>query len=282
MFWSALSGLVVLSLGLAVTNLVEELFARAPWLGAVGLGLALIGGLAALVIIVREIAGLMRLSTVEHLRQRATAVIETDDREAGRSITAHMLSLTNRIPRLARARARLQSHKADIIDGRDLIRLAERELMGPLDIEARQIVVAASKRVSIVTAISPRAAVDMVFVLVNALRLVRTLAVLYGGRPGGLGMIRLFRQVMSHLALTGGVSLTDSLIQQVIGHGLATRLSARLGEGMVNGLLTARLGLLTIDAVRPLPFFELPRPALNDLAATLLRSSTAEMPPPRS
>ena len=55
-------------------------------------------------------------------------------------------------------------------------------------------------------------------------------------------------------------------MQQVIGHGLAARLSARLGEGMVNGLLTARLGLLTIDLVRPLPFHELPRPALNDLA----------------
>jgi uncharacterized membrane protein YcjF (UPF0283 family) len=45
---------------------------------------------------------------------------------------------------------------------------------------------------------------------------------------------------------------------------------------MVNGLLTARLGLLTIDLVRPLPFHELPRPALNDLASTLLRSAGAE------
>ena len=94
---------------------------------------------------------------------------------------------------------------------------------------------------------------------------------LYGGRPGALGVLRLFRQVMSHLAVTGGVALTDSVVQQVIGHGVAARLSARLGEGMVNGLLTARLGLLTIDLVRPLPFHELPRPALNDLAGTLLR-----------
>jgi putative membrane protein len=85
---------------------------------------------------------------------------------------------------------------------------------------------------------------------------------------------------VSHLAVTGGVSLTDSVVQQVIGHGVAARLSARLGEGMINGLLTARLGLLTIDLVRPLPFHELPRPALNDLAGTLLRpaGNTAEAP----
>src|SRR6478752_5095541 len=168
-------------------------------------------------------------------------------------------------------RAHLEDHGADIIDGRDLVRLNERELMTPIDADARRLVVAASKRVSVVTAISPRAAVDMVFVLINALRLVRQLAVLYGGRPGALGVFKLLRQVLSHLAITGGVGVADSVVQQVVGHGIAARLSARLGEGMINGLLTARLGLLTIDLVRPLPFHELPRPALNDLAGTLLR-----------
>jgi putative membrane protein len=278
LFWSALSGLVLMALGLAVTNLVEELYARAPWLGASGFALALLAGLALLVVMLREIIGLARLATVESLRQRALAVIETDNRDRGRALIADVLSLTRRIPRLARARARLEDHGADIIDGRDLVRLAERELMAPLDIEARRLVVAASKRVSLVTAISPRAAVDMVFVLINALRLVRQLAVLYGGRPGALGVLRLLRQVMSHLAVTGGVGVADSVVQQVIGHGIAARLSARLGEGMINGLLTARLGLLTIDLVRPLPFHDLPRPALNDLAGTLLRpaESTAE------
>ena len=169
LFWSALSGLVLLALGLAVTNLVEDLYARAPWLGAIGLVLALLAGLALLVVMLREIIGLARLATVESLRHRALAVIESDDRDGGRALIADMLSLTRRIPRLARARARLEGHRADIIDGRDLVRLAERELMSPLDIEARRLVVAASKRVSVVTAISPRAAVDMVFVLINAL-----------------------------------------------------------------------------------------------------------------
>jgi putative membrane protein len=279
LFWSALSGLVLMALGLAVTNLVEDLYARAPWLGAVGLVLALLAALALLVVMLREIVGLARLATVESLRQRAVSIIESDDREGGRALLADMLSLTKRIPRLARARARLADHGADIIDGRDLVRLAERELMSPLDIEARRLVVSASKRVSVVTAISPRAAVDMIFVLVNGLRLVRQLAVLYGGRPGALGVLRLLRQVISHLAVTGGVGMADSMVQQVIGHGIASRLSARLGEGMVNGLLTARLGLLTIDLVRPLPFHELPRPALNDLASTLLRPGEGEGQP---
>jgi putative membrane protein len=273
LFWSALSGLVVLALGLAITSIVEDLFARSPWLGIVGLALAVLAGLALLAMLLREVIGLMRLGTVEALRRRAEAIIESDDREQGRALLADLLSLTRHIPQLARARARLQSHRSDIIDGRDIVRLAERELLAPLDAEARRLVTAAGKRVSVVTAISPRAAIDVIFVLLNALSLVRRLAVLYGGRPGPLGVFALFRRVVSHLAITGGVAVTDSVVQQLVGHGLAARLSARLGEGMVNGLLTARLGLLAIEVTRPLPFYGLPRPALNDLAGSLLRSA---------
>jgi putative membrane protein len=273
LFWSALSGLVMLGVGVAVWNFVEELFVRAPWLGALGLGLAVLAGAALAALIVREAIGFVGLARVEALRARALDVIGSDDRNEGRALVDEMLSLTGRIPRLARARAQLANHRADIIDGRDLVRLTERALMTPLDAEARRMVVAAGKRVSLVTAISPRAVIDMLFVLINALGLVRRLATLYGARPGPLGVLKLFRQVISHLAVTGGVAVTDSLLQQVIGHGLAARLSARLGEGMLNGLLTARLGLLAIDLVRPLPFYDLPRPALNDLAGTLLRST---------
>jgi putative membrane protein len=280
LFWSALSGLALLALGLGVTSIVEDLFARSPWLGAVGLGLAVLAGVALLAMIVREAIGLARLGTVESLRRRAEAITENDDREQGRALLADLLSLTRHIPQLARARARLEGNRADIIDGRDLVRLAERELLGPLDAQARRLVAAASKRVSVVTAISPRAAVDMIFVLLNALRLIRGLAVLYGGRPGPLGVLALFRRVVSHLAITGGVAVTDSVVQQVVGHGLAARLSARLGEGMVNGLLTARLGLLAIDVTRPLPFCGLPRPTLNDLAGSLLRTADGRMAKP--
>lgn len=276
LFWSACSGLVLLALGLAVTSFVEELYARAPWLGAVGLILAVVAGLALLALVLREIVGLIRLGTIETLRSRALATIESDDRDEGRALVADLLALTRRMPQLARARGRLKTHLSDIIDGRDRVRLAERELMEPLDAEARRLVVAAAKRVSVVTAVSPRAAVDMVFVLINALTLIRKLAVLYGGRPGTLGVLRLFRQVVSHLAMTGGVAVTDSLLQQIIGHGVAARLSARLGEGMLNGILTARLGILAIDVTRPLPFSELPRPALNDLVGVLIRPNGRE------
>jgi putative membrane protein len=270
-FWTAIGGLVLLGTGLGIAHLVEDLFARNEGLGFLGLALAFAAALAFLIVAAREAYGLARLATIEKLHLRAATALVSDDRAASRTIVQDLLKIAHQNPQLARARAALVRHADDIIDGADMIKLAERELMTPLDQEARRLVSSAAQRVSIVTAVSPRALVDVLFVFVASLRMIRQLARLYGGRPGTLGMIRLMRHVIAHLAITGGMAASDGLIQQMLGHGIAAKLSQRLGEGMLNGLLTARLGLAAIDVTRPLPFTALPRPVLADLAKDLLR-----------
>src|SRR3981081_2934852 len=275
-FWTAIGGLILLGLGLGVARLIEDLFARSESLGFLGLAFSFADALAFAVVVAREAFGLARLATIEKLHLRAAAVLLSDDRTESRAIVHELLRLEHQNPQLARARATLQGHTDDIIDGADLIRLAERELMTPLDQEARRLVSSAAQRVSIVTAVSPRALIDVLFVFVASLRMLRQLARLYGGRPGTLGMIRLMRHVIGHLAITGGMAASDSLIQQMLGHGIAAKLSQRLRESRLNGLLTARLGLAAIEVTRPLPFTALPRPALADLAKDLLRKRDSD------
>jgi putative membrane protein len=270
-FWGGVAGLVLLGTGLGVTQLIENLFAHSESLGLLGLAFAFAAALGLGVVTMRELLALVRLATIEKLQARAAGVLLSDDRSESRSVVGELLKIAHQNPQLARARLTLRGHVDDIIDGADMIRLAERELMAPLDAEARRLVSQAAQRVSIVTAVSPRAAVDVLFVFVASLRLIRQLARLYGGRPGALGMIRLLRHVIAHLAITGGLAASDSLVQQMLGHGIAAKLSQRLGEGMLNGLLTARLGLAAIEVTRPLPFSALPQPALADLAKDLLR-----------
>src|ERR1700760_737643 len=276
LFWSAVAGLVLLGLGLGTANLIEDLFARSESLGMLGIALTAAAALALGVITLRELTALVRLATIEKLHARAAAVLVSDNRDESRAVLRDLLKLAHQNPQLARARNALTSHAEDIIDGADMIKLAERELMSPLDQEARRLVSSAAQRVSIVTAISPRAAIDIIFVFVAALRLIRQLARLYGGRPGALGMIRLLRHVIAHLAITGGMAASDSLVQQMLGHGLAAKLSQRLGEGVLNGLLTARLGLAAIDVTPPLPVTPPPPPGPADLAKDLLRKRDDE------
>ena len=82
LFWSALGGLTVLGAGLATTALIEDLYARATWLGTLGAALAALAGLSLLVLCVREIVGLLRLASIEKLRARAELALVQDDRDA--------------------------------------------------------------------------------------------------------------------------------------------------------------------------------------------------------
>ncbi len=266
---SALGGLASLAIGLAIDRLVRDLFARNDALGWLALALVGLAVLALAVLAAREIAALVRLRRINAIHARAIIAAEGDDRDAALSVLDEIETLYRLRPETARGRAALAGHRKEIIDGRDLIALAESELLLPFDATAHRMVLDAAKRVALVTAISPRALVDLLFVGSQVLRLIRRLATLYGGRPGTIGFFRLARATLTHLAVTGGMAAGDSLVQQVLGTGIAARLSARLGEGVVNGLLTARVGIAAIEVCRPLPFINGSPPRLVDVMAAL-------------
>jgi len=273
LFFGALSGLVVFALGIWITDFVTTLFQRNDVLGWLALVLAGLTALGLLAVIIREITGLMRLARVTRLRERADQAASEDDREAARGAVREVLALYTSIPSTARGRAAVKEHVGEIIDGRDLLRLAERNLMTAIDAEARALVTKAAGRVSVVTAVSPRALIDIGYVLFETVRLVRRIGGLYGGRPSGLALFRLLRLAVEHLAVTGGVAVTDGMIQQLVGQGLAGRLSARLGEGVINGMMTARIGLAAIDVCRPLPWIENKQPKIADVMNVLAAAS---------
>ncbi|KOF22738.1 membrane protein [Ensifer adhaerens] len=261
--------LLSLAAGLWVDRLIRDLFSRADWLGYAAMGVVAIGLLALLVVIVRELSGMMQLTAVQTLKSETESAAASGNTKLARSASEKLVHLLAANPRTARGRTRLKETEGEIIDGPHLLDLTERELLTPLDREARRIILAASKRVSIVTAVSPRALVDLGYVLYESARMIRAMAELYGGRPGTLGMIRLMRDVIAHLAVTGSIAAGDSLIQQVLGHGLASKLSARLGEGVINGLMTARIGIAAMDLCRPMPFRALKRPGIGDFLSDL-------------
>lgn len=275
-FWSALGTLVMLALGIWFTKFIEDLFARVPVLGYTALALAGLAILALVVLAAREIAGIARQRHIARMHIDIAAAREKDDRDAARKLLRELTGFYGNRADTARARKHIEDLTSEIVDGRDLIDIAERELVGPMDRQITKEIAKAARRVSVVTAISPRAIVDLLFVMAQTLRLIRMIAQIYGGRPGTLGFLKLLRSVLAHLAVTGGMAATDSLIQQVLGHGIAARLSARLGEGVLNGLLTTRVGLSAMSVCRPMPFAVEDPPGVRDVAPFLFSSGKDE------
>ena len=270
LFWSALGGLVSMAVGLWFWRLIEDLYRTNIYVGWVGMGLLALAGLALVVLITREARGLSRLSAATELKEAAEEAVLADDGARAKRIVRQLIAFQAADPGTAGQRRILEESLDAIVDGRGLLTLADRTLIQPRDEIARLAIASAAKRVSVVTAISPRAIVDVLFVAAQSVMLTRAIADVYGARPGTLGFLRLGRRILGHLAITGGVAITDSVLSQLVGHGLAARLSAKLGEGVLNGLLTARVGLAAIAACRPLPFLASEEPKLQDVAGDIL------------
>jgi putative membrane protein len=262
---SANMALVSLWAGLAITRLVEDFFARSPTLGWMVLAIAGLAGLAAAAIIVREIWGLLRLNKIEGLQEQAARAINLDEQQAARSVETGLRTIYGGRAELAWPLKEYASLANDILDPRDRVLLADRLLLEPLDEAAHRIIARRARRVTLLTTVTPAAALDILFVASQNLGLLREIAALYGGRPSTLSTLRLARMVVTHLAVTGGLALSDSLIQHLVGKGLLGRLSARFGEGAVNGILTSRIGLAAIDVCRPIPGRTPAREALGKL-----------------
>ncbi len=269
--WTTGGILVSAGLGLAADRLIRDLFASNQYLGYVGLGVlgAFLIAIAALVL--REFLALRRLRVLDALKaDAARASANNDDRLAG-SVAVRLQSIYAHRPDMARQRKELEDHFEALLDGTDLIAVTERTLMARLDARAKALTAASARRVALVTAVSPRALIDIAFVIYESIRLAGAIAALYGARPGFFGFIRLTGAVLAHLAVTGGLVLTDGIVEQLVGQGLAAKLSARLGEGVVNGLMTVRVGIAAMRVVRPLPFETLPQPMVRDFIPELVK-----------
>ncbi len=274
----ALFSLIVMWAGLSISQLIEDFFSRSPALGWLTAGLAGLAALAALAITLRELLALIRLRKIESIQADAAHTLNTDDPESGKRVIAELRSLYGNRPEQQWGLTALAEHDSDIMDPRDRLRLAERYLIIPRDEDAHRIIARAARRVTLLTTVTPAAALDILFVAAQNLRMMRELATLYGGRPSTLATLRLARMVVSHLAVTGGLALSDNLLQHVVGKGLLGRLSARFGEGAVNGILTARIGLAARDVCRPIPQETSAKETLGSLLRELVATDGAKTP----
>lgn len=269
LFLSGLTILVGLAIGLWVDSLIADLFAQSTWLGWAGLGLTAIMVLGLVGLIWQEVACFMKLNSVGDLREQTSKIDASTPISSAWKLVNRITKAMSDNPMTSQGRQAIKDLESEVVDSVNLIEFTEKELFKTLDQQATQMITSSAKRVSVVTAISPRALIDTGYVLFEMVRLARRISQLYGVRPGFFGTFKLIKSIAMHLAVTGAVSLGDSVVQQMIGEGVAAKISARFGEGFVNGLMTTRFGIVAMEVSRPMPFRARKRPSLGDFLSEL-------------
>ncbi len=269
---SAMAALASLAAGLWFTRFVSVALERNDWVGWTSFALMSVIAVCGIVLLLRELWGFRSLARLSRLRKLVKDAITANDPKRERTAVSLLARHYRGRADMKWGLARLSEHADDVLAPGDLMRIAEREMLAPLDQQARGIILKSAKRVATVTALSPIMWIAMGYVLVENVRMFRALAGTYGGRPGALGALRLGRLVVTHIVATGGVALTDDLLGQFLGQDALRRLSRRLGEGAFNGALTARLGVAAIEVTRPLPFLDSEPVRVREIFQELYRS----------
>ncbi len=255
--------LFTLVLSVSAWTFVTGLFAANSILGWIAFVLFVLALLVVSVMALRELASFARMAKLDRLRDRAIKARAAADLTEARAVVTALTNLYAGRADVAWGAARLAERLPEVFDADALLSLAETELLAPLDRAALAEVEAAARQVATVTAFVPMALADVATALYSNLKLIRRLAEIYGGRSGSFGSLRLMRRVVSALLGAGAIALADDLIGSVASGGILAKLSRRFGEGVVNGALTARVGLAAMELSRPLPFVALPKPGTS-------------------
>lgn len=134
----------------------------------------------------------------------------------------------------------------------DVFQLYEHQVLRDMDERAKKVIVKRSRENGVIVALSPVAWLDMFLTLARSLRMIREISEIYGLRAGVWGRMQLYRRVARNLILIGMTDLATDAAVDVIGAGIAGKLSASLGQGVAAGIYSTRLGYMTVKAVRPL------------------------------
>ena len=245
-------GLTVAGAGAALVEaLIMDALAEGGWIAwiiAGGVTLLVAGALTGLV---RE---WLALESLDGLRKaRLEAENADEDPAVAEGVLHRLRRLYRHRPDLEWAWRQVDDQKRSGLDGVALLHRAARVVLPPLARRAERIATQAVRRAAAVTAVSPFALADMAATLVIISVMLRRMLRLYGGRPGLLATWRLLRMSLAYVLASGALEFADDTLGDALGVGLASRLSRRVGTSLVNGLLTARLAVATINLIRPFP-----------------------------
>ncbi len=264
----ALAGGATLGTVELVTGIPDAL-AQSQWLTMArqlfGISLIGLGGVSLL----KEVGRLGRLKRHDRLRANLAELPQRSGKQALAMAEQlrQQLKLGNDDPHWLAFQRACQPHHS----GEEIHTLLRYHLLAPRDREAQRLITRMSGETAIMVAVSPLTLVDMALVAWRSLAMVDRLSRLYGLELGYASRLRLFRHVLHNMAFAGASELATDASVNMLSLDLAGRLSARAGQGLATGLLSARPGLRAQRLCRPVAFSPEEQPRLADLRQDLWR-----------
>jgi putative membrane protein len=262
-------GFLIALLGLEAYDFLVDLFERSSLLGT---GFSLLLALAAagaLGLAGSEVASLRKLARLGDLRMSASHLY-------GSQVHGQADALLGSVENVYRNRAdleapieRFHAQASDALNDGERVQLFASSVLAPLDKHAYQLVKKGARDIAALTALSPLGLLDGLIVLGRTLAMLRAIARIYGVRPGAAATTVLLRRTLRNVIAAGIGELVSDAAVETLGASLLSFVSTRAGQGVVNGVLAARLGLGAMRLCRPLPFADDQLPSLKQLRKEL-------------
>jgi putative membrane protein len=267
------AGFLAALLGLEAYDFVVDLFVRSDLLGGAFSVLLALAAAGAIGLTASEIASLRRLTKLGDLRTTGARLLTSQ-------VHGQADPLLDRVERVYRDREELRGaierfHReaSDALNDGERVRLFSTTVLTPLDRRAYQAVTTCARDIGALTALSPLGILDGLIVLGRTLAMLRAIATVYGVRPGAAATTALLRRTVRNIIAAGVGELVSDAAVETLGASLLSFLSTRAGQGVLNGVLAARLGLSAMQLCRPLPFAQGELPSLKQLRKELFEGA---------
>ena len=220
--------------------------------------------------VLSEWSTLRQFKRREKLKQQACELLSTNELAKTQSenvlaVESFCQKITDSLPCDLLFDTQREQEKAwqDALNGQhsesELLQLYSRLVLTKVDKKAMAEIANFSTEAVVLVALSPVAIIDMLIMLWRNLRMINKVAGLYGLKLGYWSRIKLIKQVFVNMVYAGASELVADFGSEMIGADLLGKLSGRLAQGLGAGMLTARLGVKTMQLCRPIPFDDKPK-----------------------
>lgn len=173
-------------------------------------------------------------------------------------------------PLLEQAEKRWLSQVDEAYNSQEVLYLFSENVLQPIDKKVKKMISQSAAENAVIVAISPLAIVDVLMMAWRNIALVNKITKAYGMELGYFSRLRLFRMVLANMVFAGATEVATDMGMEFFSQNLTAKLSMRAAQGIGAGLLTARLGIKTMEFCRPIAFTKNERPKLSVVRQELL------------